>query len=262
MPETSAQRKLLRGIEQIKTLRGEAEAFEGDNAYVFSVKPEPRSAHEIAYHSFVTEISEPPSHWPLLAGEAIQNVRSALDHAVWSAWRTVPTNTGTGDHTQFPMALDSHSFRSQAGAYLEGVPSAIRTLIEETQPYRRLPQAPATDALYLLRTLSNIDKHRTLAAVACAIAFESTYSAENVQIRWEKFATGRELGHGETEVSVIVATSERDISGMEMNPHLTYQVRIEGRPLDFLPVIARRVYEAVCACETGNALTPFSAYPI
>lgn len=259
---SSAQRKLARGVEHIKTLCDEAGDFESEKAYVFRTEPEPRSAHEIAYHCFATERQPPPSHWPLLAGEAIQNLRSALDHAVWSAWKAVPTNTGDGNHTQFPIALDPRSFSSQAGAYLIGVPQPTQKLIEDTQPYRRLPQNPSRDALYHLRTLSNIDKHRTLAAVVCAVDFEGTYSAEDVQVRWEKFATGRELSPGEAEVSIIVATSERDITGMGMNPHLSYQVRIEGHPLDLLPVIARRVFEVVSICETGNSLTPFSAYPI
>ena len=34
----------------------------------------------------------------------------------------------------------------------------MRALIEETQPYRQLPQAPTRDALEQLRALSNTDK--------------------------------------------------------------------------------------------------------
>jgi hypothetical protein len=226
--QTSAQRKLNRGIEHVNTLLEETHAFESDGSYVFRFEPEMRSAHEIAYRCFAAEEKPPPDHWPLLAGEAIQNLRSALDHAVWSAWKAVPQNSGEGHHTQFPITLAPHSFSRQAGKYLTGVPQAIQAAIEETQPYRRLPQAPEEDVLALLQALSNIDKHRTLAAVACAVDFEGAFAPEDVRVRWEKGADGRELGHGETEVSVKVATSDREITDMEVGSDISCEVRIEG----------------------------------
>jgi hypothetical protein len=262
MAQTSAQRKLLRGIEQLQTLGRETEAFVKGDAYVFRTEPEPRSAHEVAYHTFATERQAPCDDWPLIAGESIQNMRSALDHAVWRVWKNVSSNTGDGDHTQFPIAIDCADFRSQAGRMLLGIPAPIKTLIEDTQPYRRHPPTPALDALYKLRTLSNIDKHRTLATVAVSVQHEFVGSPADVMIHWEEYGTNRVLGHGETKVSVFIATSERDISGMEMEPGFAYEVRIEGEPVKILEYIARRVFEAVSACETGNALTPFAAYPI
>ena len=225
---------------------------------MFCTKPEPRSAHEIAYHSFASERQPPPSHWPLLVGEGLHNLRCALDHAVAAC---VPEQFR--EKTQYPICTSLGLFNDASTRRLERtqVPIEIRAAIEDTQPYRRLPLRPAWDALELLRSFSDIDKHRTLAAVACAIHFESTYSADDVQIHWEKTGTGHKLDHRETEVSIIVATSERDITGMEMDPHLSYQVRIEGRPLDFFKPLFWRVWEAVYICETGQASAPFSAYP-
>lgn len=258
---TSAQRKLLRGVEQIKTLCGETEAFVNDEAYVFEVKEARRSAQEVKYRCFARERKAPPDHWPLLAGEAIQNLRSALDHAVWSAWKAVPTNQGNGNHTQFPIALDPHGFSSQAGSYLQGVPQPIRAAIEAAQPYRRLPNAPAQDALEQLRTLSNLDKHRTLTAFAAAIYIESFSHWGDIAFAFEKYATNQVLGHGETEVSVFTVTSET--VDVDVYPDFSYQVRIEGRPLDHFPVMARRVFECVGICESGGVTPPpFASYPI
>ena len=255
MSQTSAQRKLTRGIEQFQTLCGEAEAFRGDKAYVFRHERELRSAHELAIHSFAIERKAPPQHWPLLAGESLNNMRSALDHAACAI-------TPPKSNRQYPIFTDPCEFQVLGLKKLPGVPVAVRAAIEDTQPYRRLPQAPAKDALEILRTLSNIDKHRTLTAIACAITSASGYTAEDVTLRWEKAPTNFQLGHEEAEVSVLVATCERDMSGMDMEPHLSYQVRIEGRPLGFFPIVARRVFEAIGICENAGTPPPFSAYPL
>jgi len=259
---SSAQRKLARGIKHVQTLRAEASAFEDGEAYVFSVESETRSSQEIAYQWFATEHHSPCDDWPLLAGEAIQNLRSALDHVVWRAWRDAG-NPGIGDHTQFPVAIDAPGFRSQAGYMLQGIPQPIRTLIEEAQPYKRTPQTPARDALQLLRTLSNIDKHRDLAAVASAATLRSIGSwGERIYYAFDKFAPYMPLGHGKTEIYSFSARSVAEIEEMNVHPHFTYEVRIEGMPLDVLIVIARRVFEVVTEIETGQPPPPFSPYPI
>ena len=132
---TSAQRKLARGVEHVKTLRAEAATFADAEAYEFVVERERCSPKEVKYHCFAVEHQPPPDHWPVLTGEVVQNLRSALDHAVWSAWKDAG-NEGGGDHTMFPIAINPDGFASQAGRYLPGVSADIRALIEEAQPYR------------------------------------------------------------------------------------------------------------------------------
>jgi hypothetical protein len=145
---------------------------------------------------------------------------------------------------------------------LQGVPQPMRALIEETQPYRTLPDGPQFDALERLRTLSNIDKHRTLATVVSAIQMEYVGVGEGVTIAWDEYATNKPLGDGKTYISSFTATSETEIKEMDVNPGFTYQVRIEEMPLDILVGIARRVFETITACETGQLPHPFALYPI
>src|SRR4051794_1704160 len=120
MDPTSAQRKFMRGVEQIKTLSGEADAFENRNAYVFRTEVESRTTHEIRYRSFAIEREAPCDEWPLLAGEAIQNIRSALDHLVYAA-------SGGRSRSQFPIFTDPCEFQVLGGRMLQGVPESIRT---------------------------------------------------------------------------------------------------------------------------------------
>jgi hypothetical protein len=80
---TSAQRKLKRGTEHVRTLLDEVRSYEEAGAYVFDSEREIRSETEAVYRCFAERQVAMPMHWPLLAGEAIQNLRSALDHLIY-----------------------------------------------------------------------------------------------------------------------------------------------------------------------------------
>jgi len=112
---TSAQRKLKRGIEHVKTLSKEAATFEDDKAYLFEVERKARSAQEIEYRCFAVQRKPMPSHWPLLAGEAIQNLRSSLDHLVYE-------KSGGNRRTQFPIFTDACEFKVLSPRKLKGSP--------------------------------------------------------------------------------------------------------------------------------------------
>jgi hypothetical protein len=106
---SSSERKFARGVEQVKALRGEAKAFEDGNAYVFRKEIESRTANSIRYRCFATEREAPSDEWPLLAGEAIQNIRAALDHVVWASVKRPSTKTA------FPIFTDPCEFQVIGG---------------------------------------------------------------------------------------------------------------------------------------------------
>lgn len=256
-------RKLLRGVEHLETFRGEARAFEDDETYVFRTENERRSPHEVVYRSYAVERQAPPAHWPLLAGEAIQALRSALDHALYAAW-VEAGDTGDGQHVGFPICHSEADFKKYSWR-LAGIPGAVRTIVEESQPYRTLPGAPARERLYLLGTLSNADKHRALATVACAIQHEWIGIRPDITVGWQETATDRPLGQSQTEVeliSVFTATSEAEFGTVDVNPAFTYEVRVEAVPVETLVSVAQRVFEVVSYVETGEPLHPGAAYPI
>jgi hypothetical protein len=260
--KTSAQKKLARGIQQIKRLQREAKAFVDSEPYAFEIEPERRSPNEILYRCFAIERKAPPRNWPLLAGEAIQNVRSALDHAVWAAWRGVATNTGDGNHTQFPICDDQDSWKGKQWQ-LKGVPSPVRTVVKRAQPYERVPQAPKLAPLANLRTLSNTDKHRTLATFASIVWFETVGVSSGVTIDEWDVAAGKRLGKGKTPISSFLATSGSGvISEVNVKPSFTYDVGIEAMPLATLAQIVQVVFEILTEIETGARPHPFATYPL
>jgi hypothetical protein len=259
---SSAQRKLARGVEQVRTLQDEAEAWIDDESYVFWTKHERRAPNELFCRCHAQMRTPLPDHWPLLAGEAIQNFRAALDHSVWWAWRNVKENTGDGDHTQFVICNTPDNFKASVW-HLEGVPGHVRTTIERAQPYNRWSQAPELAMLSILREFSNADKHRALAVVATAVDFEMIGVGNRVEIEQWDIATGKPLPIGAAEISSFVARArEGEIHEMDVQPNFTYDVRIEALRLSVLRGIVTEVFEAITEVETGAPPNPFAPYPL
>ncbi len=110
----------------------------------------------------VRKIERPPESWALVAGDVIQNARAALDHAIWAL---VVKRKGekfaldARPMIQFPIGDDLERFpedRLRAWGLKPQVVEAIR----DAQPFNHSPAH--NHALWFLRELSNIDKHRML----------------------------------------------------------------------------------------------------
>jgi len=105
-------------------------------------------------------LSEPPRReWSLVIGDCVQNFRSALDHMVW---QLAPGTARAANPTalEFPIFSDPGRYASAAPNRIGTISAAAQKIIELAQPFNR-PES-ATDPLWQLHTLSNIDKHRRL----------------------------------------------------------------------------------------------------
>jgi hypothetical protein len=256
MEKSSANRKLLRGIEHLKTLREETAAFEHDHAYIFDSEAKPRSAQEIEYRCFATERKPVDDSWALLAGEALQNLRSALDHVIYAAG-------GKRGKSMFPIFGDRCEFQVLSKPMVKGVPESVLAFVEAAQPYLQTPADPSLDPLAELRTLSNKDKHRVLSTIASAVTHEGVGTTGSAKIDWREIATDKALGSGKAQISRFIArVTEGEINDVDVQPMFSYQVRVEGRQVDNLLWIAKRVYRVVFECQEGEGLSPFAAYPI
>jgi hypothetical protein len=111
----------------------------------------------------IERVIEIADHWPLLVGDAIHNLRSALDHLAWQlALRffngSTPPDTVIR-HIQFPIVSDRTTWPGHIHRkYM--IPDDVKP-IEPYEPYH--PREPGKlHPLEALVTLSNIDKHRLL----------------------------------------------------------------------------------------------------
>ena len=100
-----------------------------------------------------------PDDIALLAGDAVQNLRSALDHL---AWQLVLVSGNTPNRrTYFPIFKSSDEFEREFCQKANGMRTDIKDAISLYKPYKE-----GNDILWALRELNNFDKHRLLLVVA------------------------------------------------------------------------------------------------
>jgi hypothetical protein len=177
---TNAKRlaKLLVKFDRAKSHISETEstirAFLDAKPYVVSTKRDPQSRRLIYY---LSSVQEPPDVLSTIVGDALQNLRSTLDHL---AWQLVEANgqKPTRD-TSFPIFKDSISYQSGRSTKVTGMSVAVIQIIDGLKPY-----AGGNADLYRLHELNNIDKHRLLLTVGSG--FQSVNLAPHMQRIMEK----------------------------------------------------------------------------
>jgi len=252
---TSGQRKLKRGIEHVRTLCSETSAFEEAGAYSFDWARDLRSPQEALYRCYADQREAPPGHWPLLAGEAIQNLRSALDHLVYEAAE------GKGK-TQFPIFTKIDDYRKKGKPMIKTVPEEMWDSIESIQPFSFMPEHADQHPLAILHALSNLDKHRVLATVVSAVTHEGVGIPEGVELNWKNPATNKEIGAGRTPISTFVVRAEGGVADVEVEPMFSYEVRVERRPVGTLKEIGNTVYRAYFEVDRGEKAPPMLPHPL
>lgn len=160
--------KLDRAEEHLATFNDERRIWLASHA----PRIKRRWANEYTEAFAAHDIQQPPVRLSVLIGDFAHNVRSALDHLIFALWTT---NSGPpiGDDArkaQFPLELSNDRFKQRRRSALDGLSEASVGAVEQLQPYNRprgsLPPRrgeawePRSHPLWLLKQLSNIDKHR------------------------------------------------------------------------------------------------------
>src|SRR5215469_3590061 len=111
----------------------------------------------------LVEAKDIPLSISTIAGDAIQNLRSALDHLVW---QLVILNGKTPTRiTSFPIAESLQEYTSaKFRRKIEGVAQENISAIDALKPYQG-----GNAALWPLHSLNNIDKHRLLLPAVIAV---------------------------------------------------------------------------------------------
>jgi hypothetical protein len=120
---------------------------------------------ENGWHIAKIELSDIPPRICLIAGDAIYNMRSALDQLVWALARL----SGIPPHTQFPIIeVWTADAKKRFERQICGVPDAAFCEIQALQPYHR-GDAFKSHPLWRLDEMCNLDKHRRIPAHGTAI---------------------------------------------------------------------------------------------
>ena len=170
--------KIERAKEHVRNLESTMQAFRGSDPYGFRIDDDPETGDKI--HRIQIR-SQTPCSFSLIAGDAIHNIRSALDHL---ACRLVEAN-GRQPHgsTYFPIAETFEKYKASKGGKVEGMSAVAKDLIDATKPYG---ESGGTDDLWALHRLDIHDKHKLLMVTA--------FSISAVRMSWRTGGTPAYLG--------------------------------------------------------------------
>lgn len=171
--------KLQWAEAHIDALEEAIKAWGERGAYALVHELDPETGHHVLY----AQIKEPiEPEWPLLAGDAVHNLRSALDHLAFDMLRRHhggSLSDALMESSEFPVigtisprtgqtrTTPDNDFDSLVGRNLGTIPDALREALRDLQPYKRGPDF-ASHEIWLVHDLDRVDKHRHLHLITSA----------------------------------------------------------------------------------------------
>jgi hypothetical protein len=153
--------KIKRAKEHFVDLERQVRAFFETNPYRVACKVDPGSRKPIYY---VASVEPVPQCLPLVAGDVIQILMSALDHL---AYQLVCSDTGdkppNPNWIYFPIQDDATKYEARKRGKIEGAAQETIDAIDALKPYKG-----GNDLLWMLYRLNNVEKHRLLLTVGSA----------------------------------------------------------------------------------------------
>jgi hypothetical protein len=230
---TSARVKLDRAREHVEAAEDCIERWLGTDAYTIVREIDPETGYTVARAKIK---SAPPIEISLVIGDAIQNFRSALDHAVYALAErqlvTIPPEVG--EFLMFPVVGNVNRKGQPADGpliyanltkggrdYLYGVPDPARTFIESEQPYHwnNTPDTFRGHPLWVLHDLNRIDKHRRLTLTTAWLGFQYLSHPEDIDLK----VTFTQAGGPVADDDVLVVYSGADEG---VSSHFTREVAL------------------------------------
>lgn len=155
MSELSARLKVERAKKHIRDFHTRFLSFEGTNPCTVASRDDLHSQERTYYVESIKEVSPVFS---MIAGDALQNLRSALDHLIHQA---IFKNTGkwpTKRIISFPIGKDAAEYPPpKFGGRVEGLGDTAIKILASLKAYKG-----GNEWLWRLHSLNNLDKHRLL----------------------------------------------------------------------------------------------------
>jgi len=155
--------KIKRAKEHASDLERELRAFLDANPYKVGAKHDPQTRKLIYY---VASVEPTPDCLPLIAGDAIQNLMSALDHLAYQiVCSDTADNPPNPNWIYFPISDGAAKYEAVKRGKMKGARQETFDAIDALKPYKG-----GNDLLWVLYKLNNIEKHRLLLTVGSQAA--------------------------------------------------------------------------------------------
>jgi hypothetical protein len=155
--------KFDRAKSHAAALREAVETFFKAQPYKVGAKHDPDTRRLVYY---IASAEPAPDDLSLLAGDALQNLATALDHL---AYQLVCKDTGDAPPNPrgiyFPIADDQPKYEASKATKMLGASPQTLARLDAIKPYRG-----GNDSLWRLARLNNIEKHRLLITVGSQAA--------------------------------------------------------------------------------------------
>lgn len=161
--ESRIRLKVERAKRHVAEFERELRAFFDTNPYKVGAKRDPQTRKWVYYVAGADPI---PECLPLIAGDAIQNLMTALDHL---AYQIVCSDTGDRPpkprRIYFPIANDASEYEARKRGKMDGALQETFDAIDALKPYKG-----GNDLLWVLYRLNVIEKHRLLLTIGAQAA--------------------------------------------------------------------------------------------
>jgi hypothetical protein len=154
----AANLKLIRAEEHIEAIRKHVASYSASDPHERTLQPNSKEKVSVS--------KSPPLEISILAGEAVHQIRSTLDHLAFDLVKLNPSNiqlpANWEENCLFPLWLNPPKKPAVYNCFsgkLPGISKQAFARIEGYQPYRG---TPIGHVLGTLAELSNVDKHRHL----------------------------------------------------------------------------------------------------
>lgn len=235
------------------------------NRPVIGLKNDRNTGEHVLYVEHVPDFSTFLRRVVLILGDALHNLRSALDHLAFQlAIRHTGGKVAKPKAVQFPIFDSPADWVRESDRWLAEVSPADRAIIERFQPYHAIKSGEGIwhvlHPFRLIRDLSNVDKHRLVIAVILPdtdprfrIAFEnvkvggheilSRTTVLRVNVSSLPFFKSMELG---AEVGRLPGSAAE--AAVQMKGHFAPEVMLPQGPslMDFLKRAEALVIKAIC----------------
>ncbi len=155
---TGSNIKIERAKTHVRELEALVQEFLQSSPYAVVREEDPETG-DLVYRLRV--LRQPPLAWSAIVGDAVHNLRTALDLL---ACELVRANGGrVNEDTGFPIGKDVHALKSMLKNKIGGASEEAIRHIRSLNPY-----PGGNDGLWRLHRLDVVDKHRLLLSVGSA----------------------------------------------------------------------------------------------